>query len=152
GEVIHPEVEVLSGDDTRGLSQPGDISFRVPLDWHKKKAADGSFFLDKRKTLVVVERENRSIMQAGLVDDMVPDSDSLQVSCGGFSMLAAQSGPWEGHQGYYVTTDPVVLFRRIWEQIQAYKNADLGIRVTGAERSGSYVGSEGSQRYQNAKR
>lgn len=67
-------------------------------------------------------------------------------------MLAGQSGPWEGHQGYYVTTDPVVMFRRIWDQVQAYENADLGIRVTGAERSGSYVGSEGSQRYQQARR
>src|SRR5699024_969080 len=152
GEVIHPEVEAISGDDTRGLSRSGDMSFRVSLDWHKHKAADGSYFLDKRKTFVVVERANRTIRQVGLVDDLVPDDGWLQVSCGGFSMLAGQSGPWEGHQGYYVTTDPVVLFRRIWEQVQAYKNADLGIRVTGAERSGSYVGSEGSQRYQEARR
>src|SRR5699024_11957849 len=70
----------------------------VPLDWHKHKADDGSYFLDKRKTLVVVERANRTIRQVGLVDDLVPDDGWLQVSCGGFSMLAGQSGPWEGHR------------------------------------------------------
>src|SRR5699024_8478239 len=127
-EVIHPEVEAISGDDTRGLSRSGDMSFRVSLDWHKHKAADGSYFLYKRKTFVVVERANRTIRQVGLVDDVVPDEGWLQVSCGAFSMLACQSGPWEGHQGYYVTTDPVVLFGRIWDQVEAYKNADLGIR------------------------
>src|SRR5699024_10217172 len=86
------------------------------------------------------------------VGDVVPGVGWLLVSWCGFSMLAGESGPWEGHQGYYVTTDPVVLFRRIWDQVQAYENADVGIRVTGAERSGSYVGSEGSQRYQEARR
>src|SRR5699024_841388 len=140
------------GDDTRGLSQSGDMSFRVPLDWHKRKAADGSYFLDKRKTLVVVERANRSIRQVGLVDDLVPDKGWLQISCVGFSMLAGQSGPWEGHQGKYVNQDPVRLFRTIWEHIQSYDNADLGIRVTGDLLSGSTVGTEGSQRYQEARR
>lgn len=151
GEVIHPEVEVLSGDDTRSLSRPGDISLNLSLDWHQCEAKDGSYMLDKRKTLVVVERANRTIRQVGLVDDLVPGTDVLRVSCGGVSMLPRQSGPWEGHQGEYVHMDPVVLFRRIFGQVQAYSNADVGLRITGATASGSTVGSEGSQRYQRAK-
>lgn len=152
GEVIHPEVDVIEGNDTRRLSGPGDVSFSVPIDWHQREAGDGSYFLDKRKTLVVVEQANGTIRQVGLVDNLVPGVDSLQVSCGGVSMLAGQSGPWEGHQGYYVDMDPVVLFDRIWAQVQSYKNSDLGIRVTGDKTSGSSVGSEGSRRYQAARK
>lgn len=152
GEVIHPEVDAISGDDTRKLSVPGDVSFSVPIDWHQRMAEDGSYFFDKRKTLVVVERENGTIRQVGLVDNLDPGVDELTVTCGGVSMLAGQSGPWEGHQGYFMTMDPVQLFRRIWDQVQAYINSDLGIRVTGDSRSGSTVGSEGSRRYQVARR
>src|SRR5699024_2273420 len=147
GEVIHPEVDVSNGTDTRRLSGPGDVSFSVPIDWHQREAGDGSYFLAKRNTLGVVEQANGSIRQVGLVDNLIPGVDSLQVSCGGFSMIAGQSGPWECHQGKYVDMDPVKLFRTIWEQIQTYENADLGIRVTGDLLSGSTVGSEGTQRY-----
>lgn len=152
GEVIHPEVEVIAEDDTRRLSAPGSVTLTVPIEWHQRKAPDGSPFFGKRQTLVVVERANGAIRQVGLVDDLQPGVEDLQVSCGGVSMLAGQSGPWEGHQGYYVDMDPVVLFRRIWEQVQAYKNSDLGIRITGDKTSGSSVGSEGSRRYQAARK
>lgn len=152
GEVLHPEVEVLSGDVDRKLSQPGAINLSVPLDWHQQQARDGSYILDERKTLVVVEPENRRIRQVGLVDKLTPGADSLQVACGGFSMLAGQSGPWEGQQGWYTTKDPLELFYEIWDQVQDYPNARLGIRVTGPARAGSQVGSVGSDRYRRAER
>lgn len=150
GAVLHPEVEVVSGDVLRKLSQPGDISFSVPIEWHQWQARDGSYILDERKTLVVVEAANRQIRQVGLVDKLTPGADSLQVSCGGFSMLAGQSGPWEGQQGWYTVKDPVELFAAIWDQVQAYENSDLGIRVTGDSSSGSTVGQTGSARWQSA--
>ena len=152
GELLHSEVRVKSGSDTRVLSAPGDISFTLPAFWHAMKDQHGVPVFGKRQTLVVVERANRTIRQAGLVDDLQLSGDSLEVSCGGFSMIAGQSGPWEGHQGYYVSIDPVTLFRRVWAQVQSYKNADLGIRVTGATSSGSAVGYAGSARWRQAER
>ena len=152
GLVVYPEVAAKSGSDTRTLSGPGDISFTVDPSWHNAMAEDGKPFFAKRGTLVVVERANRSIRQVGLVDDLSLTEDGLDVSCGGFSMVAGQSGPWEGHQGYYVTKDPVSLFRDVWAQVQSYKDANLGIRVTGATRSGSMVGDPGSARWQDASR
>lgn len=151
GELLHPEVNVKSGSDTRSLSAPGDISFSVAPSWHDAVDAAGDRVFGKRQTLVVVERANRSIRNVGLVDDLTLTETGLDVSCGGFSMIAGQSGPWEGKQGWFMETDPVELFRMVWEQVQSYADADLGIRVTGDTRSGSTVGYPGSRRWQQAK-
>src|SRR5690625_831403 len=152
GQVIHPEVTAHSGSDSRSLNGPGDITFTVAPDWHNRVAEDGKPFFVKRGTLVVVERANRTIRQVGLVDDLTLTETGLDVSCGGFSMIAGQSGPWEGRQGYNMELDPVTLFRRVWEQVQSYPDADLGIRVTGDTRSGGAVGYAGSARWQQAER
>ena len=152
GVTLHPDVEVKSGSDTRSLNGPGDITFSVSPAWHDALADDGSKIFGKRQTLVVVERANGTIRQVGLVDDLDLAEDALNVSCGGFSMIIGQSGPWEGHQGYYVTMDPVTLFRRVVEQAQNYANADLGVRVVGSTRSGGTLGEPGSAAWQDANR
>ena len=152
GELLHPELDVIEGADAQVLNGPGDIEFKVTPDWHEVTDDSGDPIFGKRKTLVVVERANGTIRQVGLVDELTLEEDHLTVSCGGYSMLAAQSGPWEGHQGYYVTMDPVTLFRRVWEQVQSYRNSDLGIRVTGSTSSGSSVGYAGSSRWRSAER
>lgn len=152
GELLHPEVNVKSGSDTRSLNAPGDITFTVPPEWHDATDAAGDKVFGKRQTLVVVERANRTIRNVGLVDDLTLTEDSLDVSCGGYSMVLGQSGPWEGRQGWFMETDPVEVFRMIVDQVQSYADADLGIRVTGDRRSGSMVGYPGSKRWQQAKR
>lgn len=152
GFVVYPEVQAKSGSDTRSLSGPGDISFTVGPEWHNAIAEDDQPFFQKRGTLVVVERANKTIRQVGLVDDLSFTESGLDVSCGGFSMIAGQSGPWEGDQTSYVALDPVQLFRRVWSQVQSYPDADLGIRVVGDTRSGSSVGYPGSARWQEARR
>lgn len=151
-DVIHPEISVKSGSDTRALSGPGDITFTVDPSWHNSTAEDGRPFFQERGTLVVVERANKTIRQVGLVDNLTLTESGLDVSCGGYSMVAGQSGPWEGHQGYFVTMDPVNLFRRVWSQVQSYPDANLGIRVTGDRGSGGRVGDAGSDRWQQAER
>lgn len=153
-ELLHPEIEYFGGDDTQTLSGAGDITFTVDPSWETAVAADGEKVFAKRKTFVIVEASNGKIRQAGLVDSIEPTSDgtALEVSCAGHSVIAGQSGPWEGHQGYYVTKDPVSLFRDIWKQVQSYKNSDLGISITGDKSSGSSVGDLGSSRYQKARR
>lgn len=152
GEVIYPEVAAKSGSDTRSLNGPGDITFSVDPSWHSRMAEDDRPFFVERGTLVVVERANRTIRQVGLVDNLTLTETGLDVSCGGFSMLAGQSGPWEGDQTSYIALDPVQLFRRVWAQVQSYPDADLGIRVVGDTRSGSTVGYPGSARWQEARR
>lgn len=152
GLLLHSEVELKSGSDTRSLNGPGDISMTVDPSWHNVLAEDGAPYFLKRGTLIVVERANRTIRNVGLVDDLSLSGKGLEVSAGGLSMLAGQSGPWEGYQGYYVTMDPVTVFRRVWDQVQSYKNADLGVRITGATRSGGSVGDQGSVEWQNVDR
>jgi hypothetical protein len=153
-EVIHPDIYAFtkSGSDAGTLSNPGDISFTVEPGWHNRLAGDDRPFFIKRGTLVVVERANRTIRQVGLVDDLTLTETGLDVSCGGFSMILGQSGPWEGAQRAHVGTDPVVLFRDVVAQVQSYSDANLGIRVVGDTVSGSTVGDPGSRRWQNAKR
>lgn len=152
GERLHSEVPVHPGDDTGKVSAPAAINFSVPSEWETKLAHDGSRMIEKGKTLVVVEAANRSIARVGLVDAVDPQANQLVVRAGGFSMTAGMSGPWEGHQGYYVSMDPVALFRRVWAQVQSYPNAIHGIRVTGDGSSGSTVGYPGSARWQAANR
>src|SRR5690625_719412 len=151
-DVIYPEVNVKSGSDTRSLSGPGDVTFSVGPEWHNRRAEDGRPFFQERGTLVVVERANKTIRQVGLVDNLTLTDTDLDVSCGWFSMISGQSGPWEGHKGELVSMDPVALFLRVWAQVQSYLDADLGIRVTGDTRSGSSVGDAGSARWQDAER
>lgn len=150
GELLHSEVRAKSGSDTRTLNGPGDITFSVPAYWSAEKDSDGHPVFGKRQTLVVVERANRTIRQAGLVDDLELASDALNVSCGGFSMLPGQAGPWEGHQGWFTSTDPVALFRQVIEQATSYGNSMPGIRVTGDTAAGSMVGSVGTARWRKA--
>lgn len=151
GELLHPEVWATTGSDTRSLSSPGDITFTVPAWWHAATDANGDRLFAKRQTLVVVERPNRTIRNVGIVDDLTLTETGLDVSCGGYSMVLGQSGPWEGQQGWFMETDPIELFRMIVDQVQTYPDADLGIRVTGDTRSGSMVGYPGSKRWQQAK-
>lgn len=150
GELLHPELDVIEGSDTQALNGPGDIEFTVGPEMHAELAPDGDPIFGKRRTLVVVKRANDTIRQVGIVDELELTDEYLRVSCGGYSMLAAQAGPWEGHQGYFVSMDPVALFRRVWEQVQAYRNSNLGIRITGDTRSGSTVGDPGSARWRSA--
>lgn len=150
GEVIHPEVKVQPGDDAMKVSQPAAINFSVAPEWETMIAHDGSLMLENRKTLVVVEAANRQISSVGLVDSLDPQNGRLVVGAGGFSMAIRQSGPWEGRQGQYVTTDPVQLFRDVVEHVSSYQNSIAGIRVTGDTESGSMVGYPGSLRWQNA--
>lgn len=154
GELLHPEVDWETGSDTQRLSEPGSIDFTLPLSWQNMVDHRGRPILADRKTLAIVGTgtQNMTIRQVGLVDGVLPVGNTLNVSCGGLSMLPAQSGPWEGHQGYYVTTDVMVLFRRLFEQAQAYANANIGLRVIGDTRTGASLGYPGSARWQNANR
>lgn len=151
-ELLHPEVTYWGGNVTPELSAAGAITFTVSPDMLQERDAAGDPILEERKTKVVVVRPNGKIRQVGIVDDLEPRTNGVTVSAGGFSMIIGQSGPWEGHQGYYVTMDALALFRRVVEQAQSYPDSALGIRVVGDERSGTSVGTEGSARYQRARR
>lgn len=150
GDLLHPEVQVLAGQDTTTLNGPGDITFTLPVEWRNMKSHDGSRMIERRKTIAVARRPNGTVRAAGLVDDPKLSMGDFSVSCGGVSMLASQSGPWEGHQGWYTDIDPVTLFIRIWTQVQSYSNSNLGIKITGDTSSGSSVGHSGSARWRNA--
>jgi len=150
GDLLHPEVQVLAGQDTTTLNGPGDITFTLPVEWRNMKSHDGSRMIERRKTIAVARRPNGTVRAAGLVDDPKLSMGDFSVSCGGVSMLASQSGPWEGHQGWYTDIDPVTLFIRIWTQVQSYSNSNLGIKITGDTSSGSSVGYAGSSRWRNA--
>lgn len=150
GEMLHPEVKVEAGQDTTALNGPGDVTFTVPVELRNEKTHLGGTMLAKREVLAAAVRPNGTVRAAGLIDESSREGDKAVISCGGISMLPGQSGPWEGHQGWYTDIDPVVLFRRIWEQTQSYNNAIKDIRITGDTRSGSSVGYSGSARWRNA--
>lgn len=152
GALIHPGVEWVTGKDIRRRSTYGELTLTVPPEYHNKKAGDGAKLFLKRGTIAAIVRPSGAVRQAGLVQNPQLTADGMTVMCGGLSMLVSQSGPWEGHQGYYLHMDPITLFRRIIAQVQAYDNANLGIRVTGDTSTGSNVGDEGSVRYQEARR
>ena len=99
-----------------------------------------------------MEQENHTSGQVGLVNHAEPGVRGLEIACGGFSMAAGQSGPWEGRQGYNMNLDPVTLFGRVWDQVQSYSNAIPGIRAPGATTSGGTFGYAGSSRWQEAER
>src|SRR5699024_8323661 len=149
-EMLHPEVKVEAGQDTTTLNGPGDVTFTVPVELRNEKTHLGGTMLAKREVLAAAVRPNGTVRAAGLIDESSRVGDKAVISCGGISMLPGQSGPWEGHQGWYADIDPVVLFRRIWEQTQSYNNAIKDIRITGDTRSGSSVGYSGSARWRNA--
>lgn len=151
-ELLHPEVTYWDGEGSTKKNAAGSIMFTVDPSMLDERDVNGDRILDERKTLAVAIRPNGTIRQVGLVDDLEPRADGLTVSAGGFSMVIGQSGPWEGHQGYYVTMDALTLFRRVVEQAQNYPDSSLGIRVVGDTRSGTSVGTEGSARYQRARR
>lgn len=156
GELLHPEVEWETGEYVQRLNEPGSIDLTLPISWRNMVDHHGRPMLEERKTLVVVGagegRNNMSIDQIGLVDSALPVGNRLQVSCGGLSMLPGQAGPWEGHQGYFVTMDVLRLFYRIIEWSQSYPDANVGLEVIGDTRTGTALGYPGSARWQNAQR
>lgn len=151
-ELLHPEVTYWDGDGAPALSAAGSIQFTVSPDMLNVQDEQGDPILAERKTLVVVVRPNGEIRSVGIVDDLDAQPGGVVVSAGGPSMIIGQSGPWEGHQGYYVNMDALTLFRRVVSQVQEYPDSNLGMRVVGDMTAGTSVGTEGSARYQRARR
>lgn len=149
GPWLAHDVEPRSGRDTISLNSPADIEFTLPPEWHDEVASDGHPVLLKGGTLVVLEGDGET--RVGIVDDIVLEEDHVRVMAGGFSMLAKDT-PWEGPERRLVSEDPVQVFRDIWTQIQAHSLADLGITITGDERSGGTSGKPATPAWLAARR
>lgn len=130
---------------TRALNAPGSIDIQLPLDYLRKKGEDGKPILQEFGTLVIVEDDNR-IIQVGLVDQIEMTASAISVSAGGLTMLATGT-PYLGTDKSYVSTDPLKIFKDIWSHIQSYKNADLGIKITGSTKSTGTLGTQASGTY-----
>ena len=148
GLVLDRDVLVSAPSVTESISGPADITFTVPADYAASKGEDGYPMILKLGTMVVVERSWGPPV-AGIVDDVLPQGQRTQVSAGGFSMLATGC-PYLGPAKSYLSTDPLAIFRTIWNHVQSYPSAALGIQVTGATSSAGRLGRPPTKAYTDA--
>ena len=134
------EAPIQSVSKTSVLNGPGDISVTLPLSYLSRKAEDGKPVLLKYGTLIIVEEEgNGDSLDVALLDDVQVQGDTVTISGGGISMLS-KGTPWLGKNKEYALADPVKIFHDVWNHIQSYDSANLGIKITGDTSSSGRLG------------
>ena len=115
------DLQLLDGKVTRAVNAPADISGSLPL------GDSSGAFVRKWGSLLVAEQEGRDPVCA-IVDHVDVEGDLLKISAGGFSMYPTGT-PWLGKDFAGISVDPLDMVRKIWGEVQAYPDGDLGVTV-----------------------
>ena len=128
---------IRNSSTTRVLSGPADLTVTLPLEYQDRKGEDGLPVVLKDQTLMVIEAEDGSL-QAGLVDDVRINGSTMTVSAGGLSSHP-KGIPWTGPRREYIETDPLRVFRDVWDHLRAHPAAPQVV-LSGATSTRSRVG------------
>ena len=144
------DVQALDISYTEVLNGPGDITVKLPLSYHLKRAEDGGYVVSEYETLMIVENGYDGLVVA-LVDTVEVTATEMTVSGAGLSILA-KGTPWMGEAKAYTDADAVRIFRDIWSYILSHPGAQVGLKITGDTSSSGSVGIPPTQAYIKAKR
>ena len=81
------DVQALDISYTEVLNGPGDITVKLPLSYHLKRAEDGGYVVSEYETLMIVENGYDGLVVA-LVDTVEVTATEMTVSGAGLSILA----------------------------------------------------------------
>lgn len=118
---IDHDLQLLGASVTEAVNAPASISGSLPLG-----DASGAQ-VREWGSLIVAEQEGRDPI-VGIVDSVKADGDSLKIEAGGFSMYPTGI-PWLGPDFAGIQVDPLDMVRKIWAEVQAYPDGDLGVVV-----------------------
>lgn len=115
------DLQLLDGKVSQAVNAPADISGSLPL------GDPSGGFVKKWGSLLVAEQEGRDPVCA-IVDHVEVEGDRLVISAGGFSMYPTGI-PWLAKDFAGISVDPLDMVRKIWAEVQAYPDGDLGVVV-----------------------
>ena len=149
GAWLDRDAPVRSKPVTTVLSGPGDISITLPIEYLTRTGEDGHpVLLEYGTAITIVEGPDR-ITAHGLVDQITPGVDDVQVSAGGVSMTAKDT-PWGGPDRAWIRYDALSAWRHIWGHIRTQATA-MPVELTGDTACGVLVGRPESARYREVR-
>jgi len=137
GEVIDWAVPIATDGGTQELSAVGSLSGTVAPDTGAMRARDGRLVLEEWGTFLYEETDDE-IRWGGLVISSGWKGREWSVECAGFTTYATGT-PFTGEL-VSASIDPVDVVRRIWADVQAGPDSDLGLTVVGPTSTGVRLG------------
>lgn len=123
GEFLHKEVPLTRDELTWDLRGPGALRATLPSD------AKGSLLkiFEPLTTAIYVEADNR-LRWGGILQSRTAAGSRLGIECTGFSDYP-NGVPYTGPYYRKFNYPPGIIFRDIWDHMQAQPDGDLGVRI-----------------------
>ncbi|UVF61144.1 minor tail protein [Arthrobacter phage Aoka] len=118
---IDRDLALVDAEVTEGTNGPAVIRGKLPLGNTTGKQ------LREWGSLIVAEQDGQDPV-AAIVDRLNPEDGWLHVEAGGFTMYP-NGLPWSGPDYTGVGVDPLDMVRKIWAEIQAHPDGNLGVTV-----------------------
>lgn len=126
---------------TEELSGPGVLTGRVEPELRDQIANDGFRVLEDYASLVyAVDEDTGEIGSCGLVIPPTPHEETgMNLTAPGLSAYP-QGYLFSDSRLWGVQVDPIVVYRDLWDWVQAQPQSDLGVQVVGTEFSSVRIG------------
>lgn len=155
---VDRDVPLIQAERQINLSGPYTLNARVPPEYLRQKASDGRPVLDdKWSTMIYAVRDaDGSIEGGGFVMPGTSFDDETSVNCAGLTAFpqrlyirfrhnygpAAKTAPKPGNPSTPAIPrpDPVLVYRDLWDRMQAVAGQDIGVTITGTTSSRVRIG------------
>jgi hypothetical protein len=134
GRWLDWDLPLVDPEITWTLSGPTVIRARLKPEYRPL----AELGIDGWATWIHVE-DDGEIIASGILQPNGPDDDSYIVEAIGVSGYA-QKMPYLGEDSF-IEVDTCVVLRKIWDHLQSYPDAKLGVQITGSTSCGTLLGS-----------
>lgn len=147
GEWISRDLPLSDVERTRNLSGPDNITATITPELRQEFHTDGMRVLEEWGTVIVAADDRAGqVRNCGIFTDASYEDESLTATIMGFTgyphgYYYGDSRNWGPDTGLkLLRPDPLVVYRDLWDWIQAQPDSDLGVVVVGDLSSTARVG------------
>ena len=137
GEFLDWDVPLEIDEVSWELSGPGALRGTVSPDVGQLRADDGDLLLDEWGTYLYAEADG-VIRWGGILISSGFEGEEWRIEAAGFSSYPSGI-PYLG-EFTRAQVDAIEAFREVWRHVQSYANGNLGVAVTGTDKTGVVLG------------
>lgn len=137
GEFLDWDVPLEIDETSWELSGPGALRGTVSPDVGQLRADDGDLLLEEWGTLLYAEADG-VIRWGGILISSGFEGEEWRIEAAGFSSYPSGI-PYLG-EFTRAQVDAIEAFREVWRHVQSYANGNLGVAVTGTNKTGVVLG------------
>lgn len=130
GEFLDMDLPISRDEINWTLSGAGSLRGSVAPDVGSLRAPDGSLLLEEWGTLIYAEADGE-IRWGGILISSSFDNEAWQIEAAGFATYPHGIA----YTGHYTQprVDPADVIRHLWQHVQSFPNAKLGVEVNGTK-------------------